>query len=74
MVSKEFGEGTQEALTEGDLEEPEQQLESGLDLQAGRSELTGTLRYGVEMGIVSHLSHRLVQVFCDLSSKWHRFL
>ena len=74
VVSKEFGEGTQEALTEGDLEEPEQQLESGLDLQAGRSELTGTLRYGVEMGIVSHLSHRSVQVFRDLSSKWHRFL
>ncbi|CAN9149786.1 unnamed protein product [Alternaria alternata] len=74
VVSKEFGEGTQEALTKGDLEEPEQQLESGLDLQAGRSELTGTLRYGVEMGIVSHLSHRSVQVFRDLSSKWHRFL
>jgi hypothetical protein len=32
VVSKEFGEGTQEALTDGDLEEPEQQLESGLDL------------------------------------------
>jgi hypothetical protein len=74
VVSKEFGEGTQEALTEGDLEEPKQQLESGLDLQAGRSELTGTLRYGVEIGIVSHLSHRSVQVFRDLSSKWHRFL
>jgi hypothetical protein len=44
------------------------QLESGLDLQAGRSELTGTLRYGVEMGIVFHLSHRSIQLFQRLSS------
>ena len=32
VVSKEFGEGTQEALTEGDLEEPKQQLKSSLNL------------------------------------------
>jgi hypothetical protein len=74
VVSKEFGQGTQEALTEGEWEEPEMQLESGLDLQAGRTELTGTLRYGVEMGVVSHLSHRSIQLFQHLSGQWHRFL
>jgi superfamily II DNA helicase RecQ len=74
VVSKHFSEGTQEALTEGEWEEPEMQPESGLDLQAGRTELTGTLRYGVEMGIVSHLSHRSIELFQHLSSRWHSFL
>ena len=74
VISTEFSKGTTEALTEGEWEEPEMQPESGLDLQAGRSELMGTLRYGVEVGIVSHLSHRSIELFQRLSSQWHTFL
>jgi hypothetical protein len=50
------------------------ELESGLDLQAGRTEKIGVQTYGVPVDIVQHLSIRSVQFFRQLSEKWHSFL
>jgi hypothetical protein len=49
------------------------ELESGLDLQAGRTEKIGVQTYSVPVDIVQHLSIRSVQFFRQLSERWHSF-
>ena len=58
----------------GEVEEAEVDEESGLELQSGRGELQGTLKYGVPVDIVNHLSVRSLETFRPLSERWHRFL
>ena len=74
FVGAQFGHGFREQVGEEAIEEPEMELESGLDLQAGRTEKIGVQTYGVPVDIVQHLSIRSVQFFRQLSEKWHSFL
>jgi hypothetical protein len=48
--------------------------EDTLDVQAGRGEVMGGLRYGVPVDIIRHLSNRSLDAFRPLSQMWHRFL
>jgi hypothetical protein len=58
----------------GKIEEPEIEGEDALDVQVGRGEIKGSLRYGVPINITSHLSVRSLEKFRPLSEAWHRFL
>lgn len=74
FVGEQFGHGYQEQVGEGEVEEPEMEVDSGLELQAGRTEKIGVQTYGVPIDIVQHLSLRSIQFFRQLSDGWHRFL
>jgi hypothetical protein len=74
FVGQDFAHNTQPGAGEGAVEEPEVELEGGLDLQAGRTERIGLQSYGVAIDIVQHLSARSVQFFRALSTQWHLFL
>ncbi|TKA79675.1 hypothetical protein B0A49_04714 [Cryomyces minteri] len=50
------------------------ELDSGLELQAGRTEKIGVQTYGVPIDIVQHLSLRSVKFFRQLSEGWHSFI
>ena len=67
MVSDRFARGYQDGI--GEIEEPEVDEEDPLDVQAGRGEVMGGLRYGVPVDIISHLSDRSLQAFRPLSTK-----
>ncbi|KAJ9624574.1 hypothetical protein H2203_005309 [Taxawa tesnikishii (nom. ined.)] len=73
-VSEQFAHGTREQIGEEEIEEAEEELDSGLELQAGRTEKIGVQRYGVPVDIVQHLSMRSIKFFRQLSHGWHRFL
>ena len=73
VVGESFGRGYQDEI--GEVEEAEaDEGEDGLDLQAGRGELQGRLRYGVPVNIMPHLSVRSLEMFRPLSERWHGFL
>ncbi|KAF3029165.1 hypothetical protein E8E12_000446 [Didymella heteroderae] len=74
FVGAQFGHGFREQVGEEVIEEPEMELENGLDLQAGRTEKIGVQTYGVPVDIVQRLSIRSVQFFRQLSERWHSFL
>ncbi|KAK5020229.1 hypothetical protein LTR16_001602, partial [Cryomyces antarcticus] len=74
FVGEQFGHGYQEQVGEEDIEEPEMELDSGLELQAGRTEKIGVQTYGVPIDIVQHLSLRSVKFFRQLSEGWHSFI
>jgi len=68
-VGESFAAGYKEEI--GEIEEPEVEEESGLDLQSGRGEKQGSLKYGVPVDIVAHLSVRSLETFRPLSEGWH---
>ncbi|KAK4986088.1 hypothetical protein LTR66_007979 [Elasticomyces elasticus] len=74
VVGEQFGHGYQEQVGEEDIGEPEMELDSGLELQAGRTEKIGVQTYGVPIDIVQHLSLRSVKFFRQLSEGWHSFI
>ena len=63
FVGDRFGQGYKEVV--GEVEEPEMEveLESEVELQAGRSEKIGGQRYGVSTDIIKHLSIRSMEIF-----------
>jgi hypothetical protein len=74
FVGAQIGHGYREQVDKEAIKEPEMELKSGLDLQAGRTGKIGVQTYGVPVDIVQHLSMRFVQFFRQLSEKWHSFL
>jgi hypothetical protein len=68
-VGESFASGYKEDI--GEVEEPEAEEESGLDLQSGRGEKQGSLKYGVPVDIIAHLSVRSLETFRPLSEGWH---
>jgi len=72
FVGDHFAHGYKDEV--GEVEEPEMELESELELSAGRGEAVGSLRYGVRADIVKHLSIRSMETFRPLSEAWHAFL
>lgn len=58
----------------GDLEEPEDETDDSLEMQAGRGGEVGAKRYGVSMDIIKNLSSRSIDTFRPLCQQWHRFL
>jgi superfamily II DNA helicase RecQ len=72
MVGESFARGYKDEI--GEIEEPEVDEEDPLDVQAGRGEIVGGLRYGVPINIISHLSVRSLEAFRPLSEMWHDFL
>ncbi|KAK5111071.1 hypothetical protein LTR85_012290 [Meristemomyces frigidus] len=74
FVNEQFAHGHQEQVAEGEIEEPEMDVDSGLELQAGRTEKIGVQTYRVPIDIVQHLSLRSITFFPQLSDGWHRFL
>jgi superfamily II DNA helicase RecQ len=72
VVGDKFAAGYVEEI--GEVEEPEVEEESGLELQSGRGEAVGTSHYGVPINIIQNLSVRSLETFRPLSEAWHRFL
>ena len=72
VVGESFASGYKDEI--GEVEEPEVEEESGLEVQAGRGEFNGAMRYGVRIDLVKHLSARSIDTFRPLSLAWHRFL
>jgi superfamily II DNA/RNA helicase len=68
VVGDEFGRGYHD-----EVEDVEEEDENPLELQAGRTTRTGTRVYGVLTTLVEHLSERSLQMFRQLSNKWHEF-
>ena len=60
----------------GEVEEAEadEEAESPIELQSGRTTAIGIVHYGVPADIVKHLSVRSLETFRPLSEKWHSFL
>ncbi|KAK3059396.1 hypothetical protein LTS18_010971, partial [Coniosporium uncinatum] len=71
-VSDEFAKGYKDEV--GEVEEPEVDVDDGLELSAGRTGEIGVRRYGVPSEIIKFLSVRSIDVFRSLSESWHRFL
>ncbi|KAH5441620.1 hypothetical protein HBI60_255780 [Parastagonospora nodorum] len=75
FIGKDFRYGTHDRNSQEDPEELEEtELESGIDLQAGRTERIGLQSYGVPMDMVKNLSSRSIHFFQALSNHWHEFL
>lgn len=55
-------------------EEPEEETDDGLEMQAGRGGEVGAKRYGVSMDIIKNLSSRSIDTFRPLCQQWHQFL
>jgi superfamily II DNA/RNA helicase len=72
VVGEAFAQGYQDEIDDDDAEMDED--ESPLELQAGRRTATGGAIYGVSANLVMHLSERALEIFRQLSEKWHRFL
>jgi superfamily II DNA helicase RecQ len=72
FVGATFASGFQDEI--GEIDEPEVEVEDGLEISAGRTEKIGVQRYGVPSDIVKHLSMRSMETFRPLSEAWHRFL
>jgi hypothetical protein len=71
-VGDSFARGYKDEI--GEIEEPEVEEEDTLDVQAGRGEVMGGLRYGVPVDIIRYLSNRSLDAFRPLSQMWHCFL
>jgi hypothetical protein len=56
------------------FEEPEEETDDSLEMQAGRGGEVGAKRYGVSMDIIKNLSSRSIDTFRPLCQQWHRFL
>jgi len=50
----------------GDLEEPEDETDDSLEIQAGRGSEVGAKRYGVSIDIIKNLSSRSIDTFRPL--------
>jgi uncharacterized membrane protein YgcG len=74
VVAETFAAGYQDEVGEVEEAEVDDDDESPLELQNGRTTATGVMRYGVSINIVKHLSVRSLETFRPLSEKWHRFL
>jgi Helicase conserved C-terminal domain/Orsellinic acid/F9775 biosynthesis cluster protein D/DEAD/DEAH box helicase len=72
VVGDRFAAGYMEEI--GEVEEAEEDEESGLELQNGRGEAMGAARYGVPINIIHNLSVRSLETFRPLSERWHQFL
>ena len=57
-----------------DFDEPEEETDDSLEMQAGRGGEVGAKRYGVSMDIIKNLSSRSIDTFRPLCQQWHRFL
>ncbi|KAK4904466.1 hypothetical protein LTR28_000954, partial [Elasticomyces elasticus] len=75
VVGEQFGHGYQEQVGEGDIEESEMELDSGLELQAGRTEKIGVQTYGVQIDIdlarSVQVRARREEVTCRRRTKTH---
>jgi len=72
FIDGSFGAGTQDEV--GEVEEPEVEVDSPLEMSAGRTGFIGANRYGVPSDIIKHLSIRSLKTFRPLSEAWHRWL
>ncbi|KAK4947069.1 hypothetical protein LTR66_014220 [Elasticomyces elasticus] len=75
VVGEQFGHGYQEQVGEEDIGEPEMELDSGLELQAGRTEKIGVQTYGVQIDIdlarSVQVRARREEVTCRRRTKTH---
>ncbi|KAJ8115728.1 hypothetical protein OPT61_g2689 [Boeremia exigua] len=74
FVSAQFRHSFCEQVGEEAIKEPEIELKSGLNLQAGQTKKISVQTYSVPVNIMQHLSIYSVQFFRQLSEKWHSFL
>ena len=65
VVGESFASGYKEEM--GEVEEPEVDEESALELQNGRREAMGSIKYGVPVDIVNNLSVKSLRIFRQLS-------
>jgi hypothetical protein len=72
FVGATFASGFQDEI--GKINEPEVEVEDGLEISAGCTEKIGVQQYRVPSDIMKHLSMRSMETFRPLSEAWHRFL
>lgn len=72
VIGESFASGYKEEMDE--VEEPEEEEESALELQSGRGEAVGSTKYGVPIDMVNNLTVKSLTVFRTLSDAWHQFL
>jgi superfamily II DNA helicase RecQ len=74
VVGESFSKGYQDEVGEVEEAEVDEEGESALELQSGRTTAIGMGNYSVPIDIVKHLSVRSIDAFRPLSTLWHRFL
>jgi superfamily II DNA/RNA helicase len=72
VIGEHFANGYQGDVD--NFEEPEEETDDSLEMQAGRGGEVGAKRYGVSMDIIKNLSSRSIDTFRPLCQQWHRFL
>ena len=72
MVGESFASGYKDEI--GEIEKPKVKEEDALDVQASRDKMMGSLRYGVPINIINHLSVHSLKKFWSLSEAWYWFL
>jgi superfamily II DNA or RNA helicase len=73
VIGEQFANGYRGEV-DGVEDEPEEETEDSLEMQAGRGGEVGAKRYGVSMDIIKNLSSRSIDTFRPLCQQWHRFL